>query len=155
MNANTTGRWAACAALLLMFGQASMAQDSASSSASSEAKPGNDCVFSRTPSDWRVLDDRHLILWAPSRKDAYLVELFSPLPGLPFAETVGFVDDDNNGMICGYGGDKVTTPDSSASTWPSTIQSMRRVDEAELIALGEKYKVKLVNPVKKHDKKIH
>jgi hypothetical protein len=93
-------------------------------------------------------------------KDAYLVTLFSPVSDLHFTETLAFIDGDHNGMICGDGGDKISIPGSSISSFPTLIKSMRKVDDAELVALGEKYKMKLISDkraqaVKSHDKQIH
>jgi hypothetical protein len=74
--------------------------------------------------------------------------LFAPVQDLNFTETLAFIDKDRNGMICGNGSDQIAVPNSSAGSWPTLISSMRRLDEAELISLGEKYKMKLVTPKK-------
>lgn len=118
------------------------------------------CMFTSQPLTWTVLDDRQLVLWGPTQKDAYLVKLFSPLHDLRFTESVAFIDGDRNGMICGNGGDKIGVTRSSIPAFPSTITSMRKVDDAELLALGEQYKVKLLSDkkaqaLKQHDKHVH
>ncbi len=119
-----------------------------------------DCLFTSQPQSWRVLDQQQLVIWGPSQKDAYLVKLFAPVQDLRFTESLAFIDDDHNGMICGDGGDKIAIPDSKVSSFPTIISSMRKVDEAELLALGEQYKVKLISvkkalELKSHDKQIH
>lgn len=119
-----------------------------------------ECLFSSQPQSWRVLDQQQLIIWGPSQKDAYLVKLFAPVQDLRFTETLAFIDDDHNGMICGDGGDKIAVPGSKVSSFPTIITSMRKVDDAELLALGEKYKMKLISDkkaaeLKSHDKQAH
>ena len=121
---------------------------------------GRDCVFAREPSSWRVLDNRHLILWDTGRNDAYLVTLFLPLSNLSFTESLIFVDGDRDGRICGSSFDKIAVPDSTMPALPSAISSMRKVDKAELVEIGKQYKVKLVSEpketeLKQHDKKPH
>lgn len=132
----------------------------AADSDSANKNKRGDCLFARQPQSWRVLDQQQLIVWGPSQKDAYLVKLFSPVQDLRFTETLAFIDDDHNGMICGDGGDKIAVPGSKISSFPTIIASMRRVDDAELVALGEQYKMKLVSDkkaqeIKSHDKQIH
>jgi Family of unknown function (DUF6491) len=118
------------------------------------------CLFANQPQSWQVLDDEQLVLWGPAQKGAYLVKLFAPVPDLRFAETLAFIDGDHNGMICGGDADKIAVPRSHITSFPAIISSMRKVDEAELVTLGEKYKVKLISDkkaqeIKKHDKQIH
>lgn len=125
-----------------------------------DAAKERDCLFVSQTQNWRVLDSQQLILWGPSQKVAYLVKLFAPVSDLPFSEALAFIDDDHDGMICGNGGDKIAVPNSPTSSFPTTITSMRKVDDAELLALGEKYKMKLISDkkaqaVKSHDKQIH
>lgn len=125
-----------------------------------DASKGRECLFSSQPRSWRVLDQQNLVIWGASQKDAYLVKLFAPVQDLRFTETLAFIDDDHNGMICGSGGDKIAVPDSKISSFPTPITSMRRVDDAELVALGEKYKMKLISDkkaeaLKNHDKQAH
>lgn len=108
------------------------------------AKSDHECVFTVQSKHWRVLDKEQIVLFAPSQKDAYLVTLFAPLNDLPFTISLAFIDSDRNGMICGNSNDKIAVPDSHTGSWPTSIKSMTRLDEADLLALGEKYKVKLL-----------
>ncbi len=125
-----------------------------------DTRKGRECLFARQPSDWKVLDNQTLILWGPTQKDAYLVKLFAPVSEMRFAMTLAVIDDDHNGMICGDSTDKIAVPNTPVTSLPTNITSMRKVDDAELVALGEKYKVKLISDkraqeVKSHDKQIH
>jgi hypothetical protein len=118
-----------------------------------------ECLFTNQPQRWTVLDQQQLVVWGPSSKDAYLMKLFAPISDLRFTETLAFIDDDHNGMICGSG-DKLAVPNSRVSSFPTPIASVQRVDDAELMALGEQYKVKLLSDkkaaeLKAHDKHAH
>jgi Family of unknown function (DUF6491) len=118
--------------------------------AADSAKPatdGNDCVFSGTINDWRPLDDRHLVIWAPNRKDAYLVSLSFPLTNLKSRESMAIIDNNGDGRLCGYGMDQIVI---GGGPYPekSTVMGMTKLDEAGLAALGEQYNVKLVRPAK-------
>lgn len=109
------------------------------------AKPERECMFTVQPRSWRVLDQQQLVLWGPSQQDAYLVTLFTPVSDLRFTESLAFIDDDHNGMICGDGGDKIAVPNSRTGTWPTIIKSMTKLDEAALIELGQKHNMKLLS----------
>jgi hypothetical protein len=118
---------------------------------------GHDCLFASQPDNWHVLDRQHLVLWGSSQKEAYLLTLFAPLQDLNFAETLAFIDTDHDGMICD--GDKIAVAHSGMNRFPATISSMRKVSQAELVTLGEQYKVKLlsdkkIQQIKDHDKQI-
>src|ERR1700722_2027364 len=68
--------------------------------------PGTDaCVFISNINDWQVIDSTTMIVYAPLRKDAYLLKLFAPVPDLDFKQRVGFEDSDHNGQLCGFGDD--------------------------------------------------
>ena len=63
--------------------------------------PGTEtCIFTANLFDWVVLDDTTLIVYAPTRKDAYLVKLFAPVIDLDFHQTLGFEDTAHNGELC-------------------------------------------------------
>lgn len=63
--------------------------------------PGKEaCIFTVNLSDWVVLDDSTLIVYAPMHRDPYLVKLFAPVTGLDFHETLGFEDTEHNGQLC-------------------------------------------------------
>lgn len=109
----------------------------------------NECVFTRSIYDFKALDRRNLVIWAPSRSKAYLVELGMPLPELKFASRLALVDRNHDGMLCGYGMDRIVVADSSFAQ-PSTIMGMTRLDADGLAQLEEKYDVRLTR--KKVDK---
>lgn len=139
--------------LLLVLFSSALCQACTGNAATAPTHKDRACLFANQPQRWRVLDQRQLILWGPSRTDAYLVELFSSSSDIGFAETLAFIDDDHDGRICA--GDKIAVPDSHMASLPAIISSMRKVDEAELMALGEKHKVKLISDKKAQELKSH
>lgn len=116
----------------------------ASANAAATRASKNDCVFTRSIYDFKALDRNNLVIWAPSRSKAYLVELSMPLPEIKFANRLAFVDRNHDGMLCGYGMDRIVVADSSAAfRTPSTILGMTRLDDAGIAQLEEKYDVRL------------
>ena len=65
------------------------------------ALPGKDaCIFTVNLSDWVVLDESTLIVYAPLRRQPYLLKLFAPISGLGFRESLGFEDTVHSGQLC-------------------------------------------------------
>ena len=63
--------------------------------------PGTEaCIFTVNLNDWTVVDNSTLIVYAPLRKDPYLVKLFEPIFDLQFRESLGFEDIEHNGQLC-------------------------------------------------------
>jgi hypothetical protein len=63
--------------------------------------PGTEaCIFTVNLNDWTVVDNSTLIVYAPMRKDPYLVKLFAPIFDLQFRESIGFEDIEHNGQLC-------------------------------------------------------
>jgi Family of unknown function (DUF6491) len=121
----------------------------ATSAIAPERASKNECVFTRSIYDFKALDRNKLVIWAPSRSKAYLVELASPLPELKFANRLALVDRNHDGRLCGYGMDRIVVADSSFAM-PSTILGMTRLDEAGIALLEAQYDVRLTR--KKADK---
>jgi hypothetical protein len=111
-------------------GVSSSYSNSSSSNDSSSYKDNryyNDCFFATSLSDWRPLDNRHLIMFAPRRRP-YLVELARPVPGLSYEYMIGVYDRD--GQICPYGGDSIIVDGGFREQ--VRIVSMRRLNEDEV-----------------------
>jgi uncharacterized protein DUF6491 len=121
----------------------------ASANASTSTRAGkNDCVFASTVHDFRPLDRNKMVIYGPGRK-AYLVELSMPMPELKFANRLAFVDRNHDGMLCGYGMDRIVVADSGIGfRTPSTILGMQRLDDAGLAQLEEQYDVRLTRKKK-------
>jgi Family of unknown function (DUF6491) len=120
----------------------------ASADAATTKRGNNECVFTRSINDFRPLDRNKMVIWGPGRK-AYLVELSMPVPELKYAYRLAFVDRDHNGMLCGYGMDRIVVADFGTTfRTPSTILGMTRLDDAGLAQLEEKYDVRLTRKKK-------
>jgi hypothetical protein len=122
-------------ALLTLVLAAVAASGCASSRAGSQraatALPGTDaCVFIANINDWQVIDPTTMIVYAPLRKDAYLLKLFAPVQDLDFKQRVGFEDSDHNGQLCGFGDDLVVHDEIGARRTP--IVAFRRLTPEQL-----------------------
>lgn len=106
-------------------------------------KDDNSCIFAGTINDWRGLDSRNLVIWAPSSHVAYHVTLGFALTDLRSTETIGVIDGNGDGRLCGFGMDQLVV---TSGPYPekSTITGMTKLDDAALAELGDKYKVNLV-----------
>jgi hypothetical protein len=67
----------------------------------------SDCAFHSTISDFRPLDDRHVVLYGPGRRKAYLAEFALGCFDVGRQVSLAFVDGDGNGQLCGFGRDSV------------------------------------------------
>src|ERR1700683_3533257 len=105
---------AALAAALAALAAAACSTTATGSHPAAAPLPGTDaCVFMRLVSDGVVVDVSPLIVYAPLRKDAYLLKLFEPVPELNFKQRVGFEDSDHDGRVGGDGGDYLVGRDDS------------------------------------------
>lgn len=68
----------------------------------------NDCIFQSAIRSFRVLDDRHIVLYGFGQRELYLAELAPACLDVESQSTLGTVDGDLNGQICGYGRDGVS-----------------------------------------------
>ena len=128
---------------------ASVTMADTSSSSSSTAKKEDACVWSDQIQGWNVLDSRHVLIWAPTYKTAYLLTLIVPLNDTGVTMSLAFVDRDHDGMICGRSSDAITIPGDVIRMPPSIISGMHRADDLELQQLSLKYKTNLVPQNKK------
>jgi len=123
---------AAMVALAVAAATAGGCASSRAPSASAAAPlPGTDaCVFIRNIYDWDVIDPTTMIVYAPQRKDAYLLKLFAPVPDLDFKQRVGFEDSNHNGQLCGFGNDLVVHDEIGAQRTP--IVAFRKLTPEQL-----------------------
>ncbi len=70
------------------------------------AREETDCIFVRSITDWRALDDRNLIVYA-GRNRPYHVELARSCFGIEFETVIAFYDRSADERICGFGMDRV------------------------------------------------
>jgi hypothetical protein len=125
-------------ALLAIASLLSACADMGAAGTQPRATTPDDCFFARTLSDWRPLDDTHLILFASGRRP-YLVELVQPATGMSFDFAIGVYDRD--GRVCPYGGDSIIV-DNGIGPERVTIQSMRRLSDEDLEAVYVEFGVR-------------
>ena len=142
MKAATSGAVAAAVVALLLGSTPVPAAESQAAK-----QDDNSCLFAGTINDWRGLDSRNLVIWAPNGHVAYHVTLGFALTDLKSTETLGVIDNNGDGRLCGYGMDQLVI---TSGPYPekSTITGMTKLDDAALAELGDKYKVNLL-PKKK------
>ena len=95
------------------------------------------CIFFRTLHDWKPLNRYNLIVWAPSRKHPYHIQLDRPCQNLRFAHTIGFTS--NDGRLCSYGGDSILVTSGGGLPDRCPIGSITKLDDeglARLLAQG-------------------
>jgi len=125
-------------AMTLAGGCATSATDQTSALPSAaEADCGDSaCFFAGNVRDFRVLDDKTLVVWASSRRCPYVVELARRCGDMRFANTIGFDSRDN--YVCSYGGDAVLAR-QGGGTDRCPIINIRRVSEQALEGIYVEY----------------
>jgi len=99
--------------------------------------PGTEaCIFTVILNDWTVIDNSTLIVYAPLRKDPYLVKLFEPIFDLQFRESLGFEDIEHNGQLCKD--DYVVARGDSPRRTPITAVRALTPDQAKQIIAAAK-----------------
>src|SRR5580658_10308079 len=125
------GRTVRLAAALAALAAAACSTTAPGSHPAAAPLPGTDaCVFMSLVSDWVVIDASTLIVYAPLRKDAYLLKLFEPVPELNFKQRVGFEDSDHDGQLCGNGADYLVVRDDTVPQ-RVPIVAFRKLSPAE------------------------
>jgi hypothetical protein len=103
-------------------------------------KPGefgsSACFFARQAQDFRVLDDRNVIVFAPTKSQAYHVQISPSATALRFANRMAFVS--RNTQICGYAGDDLLLAEGPGERRYS-VTGVYRLDEASLEALRARF----------------
>jgi len=83
------------------------------------------CFRVSTIDNWRVIDDRQLVVYGPGRSETWHLQLFAPCHGLRFTETLGFRAAGTD-WICGDPGDVVAWRENRCA-----ISAVRPVSPAE------------------------
>lgn len=117
----------------------------ASTASASNLLPGadrNDCFLVRFSKDRRVLDDKHLIVWA-NGEVPYLVELDRPLHRLSSGgHSIAFVDGDRDGQVCRTVRDKIVVLDAIDSKSRSIV-GVTSLNAEQIQTLEAKYETSL------------
>lgn len=93
------------------------------------------CLFARTISNFEVLDDNNLILWAPNRRSPYKMELMGGCFNLKLANAIAF---NTQGMLCGYAGERLIYEDMGRKMTCAVI-SVSQLSVQEMNALLVRY----------------
>lgn len=104
--------------------------------ASREPAGKSACFYRRQVSDFRVLDRTNLIVYAPSKSNAYQVRISPPSTELKFANAIAFSSRSNR--ICGYAGDRIILG-SGSSPREYSVSGVYRLDEVGLQRLLEQH----------------
>ena len=120
------------ASIALLSGCAATDTQSSSDETSESRSISTDWVRIDQVRDFRVLDDSNLILYAPTRRQAYHVELMPACQGLRFADTIALRG--RTGRLAGFAGDRVII-DRPGVPDRCPVTSVRRLDEASLTEL--------------------
>lgn len=113
-------------------------------------KKHNECIFISSVGQYQALDRDKVVIWGPGRRDAYLVELTTPLFGLEGSWNMAMIDHDRDGRLCGFSSDRIGVRDIGRPE-SASIKSMTKLDEASLVTLEKQYEVSLTR--KKKDEK--
>lgn len=73
-----------------------------------------ECIFIRTIDNWKYLDPYHVIIYAPNRTTAYLVELSNYCQPLQRAEHIGIASH-QDGQLCARDRDALLVGDQRCS----------------------------------------
>lgn len=100
-------RRAACslAAIGFALGACAGATDSSTDRGADEALGQPGCFYGRQVQDFRVLDRSSLLVFAPTRRHAYRLEISPPSSELRFADVIAF--ESPSGQICGRAGERL------------------------------------------------
>lgn len=97
-----------------------------------------ECIFERSLHDWRPLDRYNLIVYAPSRRHPYHMELDFPCEQLRWADAIAFVSPHPDGRVCGFGGDYILVGDGFVERCPiGAIHKLTPEQAEELVAAFE------------------
>lgn len=88
-------------------------------------------------SDFRVLDDRNLVLYAPTRRQPWHLELAQRCLGLRFADTIRLTG--RTGRLGGYAGDAILIDGPGGQPDRCLVSRATALDEAGLAALLERF----------------
>jgi len=93
------------------------------------------CFYTRSASNWEAVNRSQIIVYAPSRSKAYLLNIAPPANSVRFSSTIGFAGRDR---ICGRPGERVIL--GSGMDRGHAIMDVRQLDEATLAAYEDSIK---------------
>ncbi len=96
-----------------------------------------DCFLRRTVMDFEVLDDRNLIVFAPSRSDPYHMQVSPASSGLRHATVLAF--EASSARICGYAGEALLVEQPGGGLQRLSVIGVYRLDEPALAGLEARF----------------
>ena len=93
---------------------------------------GERCLRVSDIENWRVIDNRQLVVFGRRRDEAWHLKLFSSCNDLGFSETIAFRARGMD-LLCGDAGDEIVTRNGRCP-----VSSMRRIGPAEVAELTDK-----------------
>lgn len=115
--------------------------------ASADAQPRPErCVRVSDIENWRVIDNRQLLVFGRRRDEAWHLKLFSSCTDLGFSETIAFRARGTD-LLCGDAGDEIITRNGRCP-----VSSMRRIGPAEVAELTDKRVHKDIGKLPPRDK---
>lgn len=121
------------AGLVACAGPSGTKQDSAAEAPVSAGQQA--CFYRRQVQDFQVLDRSSLVVFAPSRRNAYLVKISPPANDLRMADAIAF--DSRSNQICGRAGDGLQIGTSAPRRY--FVADVRRLEPGQLDALLSSY----------------
>jgi hypothetical protein len=120
-----------------LFGLAACAGTGGENTAGGDEQQGdtNRCLFARTINNFEVLDDSNLIVWAPSRRDPYKIEIMGICHNLKLANAIAF---NTNSLLCGYAGERLVFSDMGSKT-TCPIATVSRLTTQQMNSLLVQY----------------
>lgn len=119
---------------MAMTGCASTTKDAAEGSDAARSAGGN-CFFARSVRNFEALSDSVLIVWAPSQRCPYKVEVVSFCQGLKTTNAIAF---STQGSICGRATERLLIRDMGTDR-SCRIGSVSRLSAQELKDLRASY----------------
>jgi len=123
---------------LSLFVSAEESAQSAATTIDTEGlKPG--CFYSREVNNWDELNREYLIVYAPSKNRAYLVNIAPPSMELRGAATIGFAGRD---QICGKAGERLVVGRGPAVGRDSSVMNVWRLPAEQVEKMLENKKLR-------------
>jgi hypothetical protein len=129
-------------ATLLLVGLFSVAMTGCASTTDKGAEGGDEawsaggnCFFARSVRDFEALSDSLLIVWAPSQRCPYKIEVVSFCQGLKTTNAIAF---NTQGSICGRANERLLIRDMGTDR-SCRIGAVSRLSAQELIDLRAEY----------------
>lgn len=134
MSTRRPGRCTALLPFVLVLTSCSPAtmKDAAPAEADQRQSRTERCLRVSDIQNWRVIDNRQLLVFGRRKEDAWHLKLFASCTDLGISETVAFRARGSN-LLCGDPGDEIITRNGRCP-----VSSMRRVGAAEIAELTDK-----------------